>query len=512
MSIPIFNNLKFSNLITKYTIFLLIIIGITIAIRTYFFPSNVPLTADALYYFWYSSDIHQIGKLSDEWSPSNIGWPIFVGIFFTMLDSENIFTLMQIQKVLSVIVSILIIIPVYYLCKKFVARKFALIGATLIAFDPRLMINSFLGVTDSLYILLISTSLVLFFSTNKKIIYFSFVLISFATIVRGEGLVFFIVLSIMFLIKFRKEKYKIFFNYLIVLGIFILIVLPISLYQIEVTGNDGIFMRSLSGGNDLASNLTTNDDSKNSMITGLELFIKYLIWVSIPNFIIFIPLGLFLIFKKRNFEKYTIILLLSITTLPAFYAYMNNIQETRYLYVLFPMFSVLSVLFIEKIIGKRNRLNIMIVIIISSILVFSLIAYDQIKIDYEHEKEAYEIMKKISTMTNGINFLYNESTYLKTSQTFEEWPMIFTDMGTGIFKINTYSTNNFDSLEDFIIGSKNNGLTHIMVDDNKERQDFLVDIFENENNYNYLDKMYDSKIDGFAYHVKVFKINYKLMD
>ena len=278
MSQLIFNNIKFPKTITKYTILLLIIITITIGIRFYFFPSNVSLNSDALYYFWYSSDIYQIGKLPDDWSPINNGWPIFVSIFFIMFDSKDIFTLMQTQRLLSVLIAILIIIPVYFLSKKFVARKFALIGASLIAFDPRLMINSFLGSTDPLYILLITTSLVLFLSSNKKIIYFSFVLVSFATIVRGEGLIFFLVLSVMFLIRYRKERYKVFFKYLIVLGIFMLIILPVSLYRIEVIGNDGIFMRNFGDGKYLISSFTTSENSRNNIIDGLELFIKYLIW------------------------------------------------------------------------------------------------------------------------------------------------------------------------------------------------------------------------------------------
>ena len=138
---------------SKYTIFILAIIGVSLIIRVYFFPVQVPLTADALFYFWYSSDILQIGGLPNDWSPANNGWPVFVSFFFTVFDSKDVFTLMQIQKVLSVIISVLITIPVYFLCKKFVARKFAIVGASLVAFDPRFMINSFLGVTDPLYII-----------------------------------------------------------------------------------------------------------------------------------------------------------------------------------------------------------------------------------------------------------------------------------------------------------------------------------------------------------------------
>ena len=246
-----FSNVRFSK-VTRY-MFLLLIIGVTTGIRFYFFPSDVPLNSDALYYFWYGSDIYHIGKLPDDWSPSNNGWPIFVSIFFNIFDSKDIFALMQIQRVLSVIISILITIPTYFLCKKFVARKFAIIGASFVAFDPRLMTNSFLGVTDPLYLLLITTSLVLFLFSNKKAVYFSFVLVSLATIVRAEGLVFFLVLSVMFFARYRKEGYKVFFKYLVVLGIFTLIVLPINLYRVEVIGG-GIFMTNLSSGGNLVSN------------------------------------------------------------------------------------------------------------------------------------------------------------------------------------------------------------------------------------------------------------------
>ena len=160
-----------SHLFSKYTVIILAIISISLGIRLYFFPTQIPLTADSLYYFWYSSDIYQIGELPKTWTPANTGWSIFVSIFFRMFDSENIVNFMEIQKILSTVISAIITVPMYYVCKKFVSRKIAIVGATFIAFDPRLIINSLLGVTDPLYLLLITSSLALFLSTNKKLIY-----------------------------------------------------------------------------------------------------------------------------------------------------------------------------------------------------------------------------------------------------------------------------------------------------------------------------------------------------
>ena len=294
-------NSKISKIFSRYVLFLGIIIAIAFVIRLYFFPTDVPLRNDALYYFWYSSDIYQIGRLPDEWSPNNNGWPIFTSIFFIISDSKDVFTLMQIQRLVSMLVSITIIIPTYFLCTKFVPRKFAIIGASLVAFDPRLMINSFLGVTEPVYLLLITTSLTIFLFSNKKSVYFSFVLVALATITRAEGLAFFVLLSIMFLVRYRKES-KVFLKYILALMIFIVIILPVSFYHIEVSGNDKIFMNNVGSGSNLISSVISVN-SENSFVNGLVLFIKYLIWVMIPNFIIFIPLGLFLIFQNRNFEK-----------------------------------------------------------------------------------------------------------------------------------------------------------------------------------------------------------------
>ena len=236
---------------SKYTWIVIGILSLAGIIRFYYFPFEIPLSSDALYYFWYSSDIVQIEKLPNDWTPANNGWPIFVSLFFSSFNINDIEILMSIQRGLSVLISIITSISVYFLCKKFVSNKFAIIGVALIAFDPRLMINSFLGVTDPLYLLLITSSLVLFLSNNKKLVYFSFVLVSISTLVRVEGLVIFVILSIMFLIKYREEKYKVFIKYILIIGIFMVIITPSSFYQIEVNGTDTIFSRIINSGNSL---------------------------------------------------------------------------------------------------------------------------------------------------------------------------------------------------------------------------------------------------------------------
>ena len=494
------------NIFSKYSISLVIIIGISCLIRFYYFPFDVPLNSDALYYFWYSSDIYQIGELPNNWTPANMGWPIFVSIFFTIFDSKNIFELMEIQRILSTIISISIAIPVYFLCKKFVERKIALIGVTLIIFEPRLMINSFFGITDSLYLLLIITSLTLFLHSNQKFVYFSFILVGLSTVVRSEGIVFFVGMLIIFFIRYKKEKLKIVLKYILIIGIFGIIILPVSMYQLDTTGNDGIFVRTSGSINQLIEEEKKIGNEENNLVFGLELLIKYLIWIMIPNFIIFIPLGIFLIFKKKTIENISIIILSTIMLIPAFYAYFIPALDTRYLYVLLPMFSILSVLAIQRITIKRKKINLIIIIIILAIIVSSILFYEYKKIDYEHEKESFEIMQKISPMLNGTNMLHPETSYFNTIQTIDQWPVISSKIK---FNIITVPTNEYNSLQQFIFDSKDEGLSHIIIDNNIKREKFLNELFFDETKYPYLKKIFDSKDEGFNYHVKVFLIDYE---
>ena len=54
--------------------------------------------------------------------------------------------------------------------------------------------------------------------------------------------------------------------------------------------------------------------------------------------------------------------------------------------------------------------------------------------------------------------------------------------------------------------------SHLIADSKDNRTEFLKDVFENEDKYPYLIKEWDTKDEGFAYHVKIFKIDYNLFN
>lgn len=60
---------------------------------------------------------------------------------------------MNLQRIVSVILSGITVIPVYFICKNFFNNYYSLIGATIFAIEPRIIINSTLGISEPLYIL-----------------------------------------------------------------------------------------------------------------------------------------------------------------------------------------------------------------------------------------------------------------------------------------------------------------------------------------------------------------------
>ena len=53
-------------------------------------------------------------------------------------------------------------------------------------------------------------------------------------------------------------------------------------------------------------------------------------------------------------------------------------------------------------------------------------------------------------------------------------------------------------------------MSHLVIDENQSRPDFLKDVFYNEEKYPFLKIEFDSKEKGFQYHVKAFKIDFDI--
>ena len=282
-----------------------------------------------------------------------------------------------------------------------------------------------------------------------------------------------------------------------------LILIPIIDYRIDVAGYDGIFQRGALGATQIIS--MTDSDDNSEIIDGLSLFAKYLGWIMIPNFLIFLPFGVILFFKHRKKETNFIIIFVVICSIPILYAYLRQAQDTRYLYALFPIFSLISLYSVKSYLEKFKRKDLIIFLMIAGILTSSVIFYEYKKIDYEKERELNEFAKSIPIVIGGLNYHPTVTQYIGPSEVKEEWPFVFYDETR---KIETVQTNNYNNLSDFISNNKNK-LTHLIIDDNSNLPDFLNEIYHNEEKFKYLNKIYDSKSMNYNFEIKIFEIDFE---
>jgi len=245
----------------------------------------------------------------------------------------------------------------------------------------------------------------------------------------------------------------------------------------------------------------------------------------IPYLFFFIPFGIIYFFKNFNLNKKIIFICTVIMLIPAFYAYSREFNETKYLFVMMPLMSVMASSFIEKLITKTTRKNLIICLLIIGIILSAIIFLEYQKVDYKHEAEAYQIGIKISEITDIINDYDPESRYVNEkiaeATILDEFPILFSNVPKDITVIQGASggkTAGCDicyeakSLSGFLDTARSDGLEYLLVDDNPKRPEFIKDVRDNEHKYPFLEKIYDSKDDGLTYHVKIFKIDYEKFD
>ena len=506
----------------KNPFLILAIIGIVgLFLRIIYFPHNVPLSLDGIDYFVYATAIVHQGQFPDGILPTNNGWPTFLSALFYFFHSTNMLDLMNLQRYAAIIISVLTIIPVYFLCRKFAGKYSALVGAALFCFEPRIIQNSLLGLTEPLYIFLGAFAFVLFLGNKIKMIYISSIVIALLSLVRYEGLLLFIPLSIMFFIRFRNND-RFILKYFVVVGIFILVMLPMAMIRIEHTGQDGLISHLFSGpkfvskivisGEPDLDDPMIGEDGKNKlgyfMTTSLINLVKYLGWVTIPLFVCFLPFGILKILKTK--ERKTIIFLCVvgiIMLIPAMYAYGRNIQETRYLYIIFPLLCIISgysTIFLEKI----PRKNTVFALILVGIIFASIGFLEYKKTDYKDEEERYVITMQVINIAKGVND-YQGNKYVKVATIEKNWPSLpeLDNRNRTTYELKKIPSGDFNTLEKYIKSSKDLGLTHLVIE-SKNKLTFLDDVFYNDSKYPYLIKQYDSDDQGFKTQIRIYKINY----
>ena len=549
----------------NWWIWLIAILGMAVATRLYFLPYDLPPGMDGVDYFAYSLEIRNLGELPKNWPLGNNGWPSFMGLLFSIIPSEEFLDYVNFYRISSVIISTITIIPIYFISSNFFGKHLGLLGAALFAFEPRLMINSTMIMNEPIFILLITLIILLFFYRNSKNLIIVFGLIALATHIRYESLIFIIPASILFFLNSGKD-FKDFQKYFLAIFVFLIILIPFLALNYFVTGQDGISNHYLSAviqdydqlvESDFSNNVYLNekidDENKNYdyILNGLSNGIKFLGYSLVPIFILLIPYGIFCIFKERNFIKNVIIILSIFMILPAIYAYMNGFNDIRYLFILYPIFSFLSLFTLQKIKNKIKKQYVFFILILFLLISIGIIANFEQNEQNELLKEYFFVSQKVVDLATGYNQFSSASQYVKAAEIENRWTgsLVSTQSGHFVKEKVLIPYDEHKTLLDYIensrdiekIGMVNHphhqfwftdasgtklldpfyylsdgtkkqapvGLSHIIADDRDETPKFIQDVYFNEEKYPFLIKKFDSGDFDLKYNVKIFEINYK---
>jgi hypothetical protein len=295
-------------------------------------------------------------------------------------------------------------------------------------------------------------------------------------------------------------------------------------YQTSIFGDDRMFDRATIGIEHLKTDCSIcgpdNISGMPFILQGIENFPKYLGFSMIPVLIFFVPIGIILILKNLNDKTGILISSLVIMSLPAFYAYAISLQDLRYLFFLYPIFCVVSLFTIRKLLDAiPQRKNLVILLILIGIIVLSIFYLNE-KIDNIHQNESIEIAKILSGSKKTVNDYSPESTFLEISDInfsmtdfrlyfFNERIMNESIRNSIQHNVITVEINDFNSMDELIKLAEKNGITHLVVDLENNKNKLLIEIYKNENEFVFLDKIFDSNEYGYEYKMKVFKIDYE---
>jgi len=142
----------------------------------------------------------------------------------------------------------------------------------------------------------------------------------------------------------------------------------------------------------------------------------------------------------------------------------------------------------------------------------SIIFLDWKDIDKEHELEIYNLSLEITDRASGVNMFFPESSYLNVAvlSKIENFPIPSNEYLEKATKQIWYTESN--SIKEVIINGKEEGLTHLVIDNNVNRPQFIRDVLINEESFPYLIKQFDSIEKGYNYQLNIYKIDYEKFD
>ena len=537
----------------KHIVFFLILISlISLGFKLYTVDFTV-LPAEDTFGYVLRGMAHNNGDFTEH-PRKTLGWSIFISPFFHMTDSNNFLEYVSIARGLGLAISIITIIPMYVLSRKFFDAKYSLCAVGLFAFEPHLNHVSGLGYTEPLYILATILSLYFILNKNSNYSYLSFLTIGLLWWVKWNGIVMLLIASIIFFTNFKKTP-KLFLKYFACLAICLIVVSPMLIERNGQFGSPLFFSQNehmFTGEYTtiMAENMMGVEYSAFDYVDdhGFGKFIEKFVFLgiynllftlfkmSLPYLIFFLPFGI--LFSLRSFDqekKYIrsnwILILIS---LGAFIFYFAIMPEKRLIYHVYPFLIILAAISLQRLVEyglptfsfNEKQKKICLVGIMCTVLLLS--SLYTLRYEVPDPILSNEEILFAETLENKFDGKILDAGYtlkglyyvhvMDPDGVFKNYKITQNSGAYYMFEFNSENVNLMPtmlyakSLEDFIEVSYEYELNYISI--NKKGvilfYPYLDEIYENEDKFPYLTKVFDTENEGFEkLKAKVFEIDYK---
>ena len=228
----------------------------------------------------------------------------------------------------------------------------------------------------------------------------------------------------------------------------------------------------------------------------------------LPLIFIFVPYGIIPLLKKQNNNFRYLVLFGIVSCIPAFYAYSRGFEEIRYMLFISPVLIVASLFLIEKLNEKIKKNNLLLIGLMLLIVISSVIYVDFRQTDYEREKEVLKIAEFVSKLDGKSNDYGSEAYYVEVMDlNRNEFPVLSSQINFKSKIVLLEGNTIIEKVNDARIKE----VSYLIVTNNNPDRIFL-DIYDNEEDYTYLEKIFDSEENNSTFGVKIFKINFIKFD
>ena len=355
--------------ITTIVICLLIISSISVAFKLPHVDfTEPPISEDTYVYILAAFSIINGDFSQPDTKP--LGWSILLSPFYLFDDSTDLLHYVNIARILSIAISTITILPMYILARRFFDEKYSLVASCLFAFEPHLINNSTLGLSEPLFILaIILTSIFILQKNHSWYFYMSFLLAGITWWIRVNGFITLVILSIIFFIVYKSSS-KNFTKYLLCIVIFVLVASPMLIQKYDQFGDPLYFAISdnyfAGDQKHFALNTKHIEYSASDYIqdngiigflerfglTGLGSMASTLLKMLFPYLIILVPFGI--LFSLRSFAQdkdyVKSIWVLMLITLGSVVIQFSIVSDMRFIYHIFPFLIILSTITIQRVV------------------------------------------------------------------------------------------------------------------------------------------------------------------